>query len=41
VNRRTRPDARNELLVGLPDVNVLGGVDGPKSQSERHPGWLR
>ena len=30
-----------ELLVGLPDVNVLGGVDGPISQSDRHPGWLR
>ena len=24
-----------ELLIGLPDVNVLGVVDGPISQSER------
>jgi hypothetical protein len=28
-----------ELLVALPDVNVLGVVDGPISQSERHPGF--
>ena len=29
------PTRMCELLIGLPDVNVLGVVDGPISQSER------